>query len=105
VLDGLSDAHLVAVDSALDDSIASTLGHIIGCEAYWLSEAEIEPRFGRPGKDEQTVAAFRKALDLIDEQYADVLVETPDDPNILFGLSRVGCNQRSAHATCGISPA
>ena len=96
VLDGLSDAHLVAVDSALDDSIANTLGHIVGVEAYWLREVEIEPRFERPGKGEQTVAVFREALDRIDEQYADVLAKTPDDPNILFGLSRV-CQHALLH--------
>ena len=96
VLDGLSDAHLVAMDPALDDSVVNTLGHIVGVEAYWLREVEIAPRFERPGKGEQSVGVFRDTLDLIEEQYADALAETPDDPNILFGLSRV-CQHALLH--------
>ena len=77
--------------------IAGVIKHICDAERYWLREVQIEPAFASPQQSEWRVDAFQEALDKIEKQYHEVLSAKPDDPDILFGLSRV-CQHNLYHA-------
>ena len=74
---------------AFGTCIGEEVAQIIGVEAYWLTEVQIEPGFGRPPRKNWTEAAFNSALDRIQERYETILAEKGLQKDILFGLGRV----------------
>lgn len=78
-------------------SIAGVVKHICEAECYWLREVHIEPEFVPPQQSEWRAEVFQEALDTIEKQYHRILAGKPNDPDILFGLSRV-CQHNVYHA-------
>jgi hypothetical protein len=77
-------------------SIAGLIRHVCDAECYWLREVGLRPEFEPPATDETDAAALDAVLGQVEKQYHQVLADEPDDPNILFGLSRV-CQHNLYH--------
>ena len=88
-LEGIPENLLSKRVVALEISIGDEIAHVIGCEAYWLREVGIVPKFSAPPPDDRSGIASIQALDRIDEQYKEILIDRDLNENILFGLGRV----------------
>ena len=86
---GVAGAHLVAESVAGDDTIGEQLSHLIGVEAYWLREVQIDPRFDRFGREAWSETRFLEEFVKIEARYKEVLEEKGLDKGVLWGLGRV----------------
>ena len=86
---GLSDEQMAAPSVTGDDPIGEQLSHLIGVEAYWLREVQVDPMFDRFGREAWTESRFLEEFTNIEVQYGEVLAERGSDKGVLWGLGRV----------------
>lgn len=87
-IQGLPDDQMTAEPISGDVSIGEQLSHLVGVEAYWLREVQIEPKFTRPAREAWTEGNFLAVFEEIERQYEEVLGTREGDPDVLFGLGR-----------------
>ena len=76
--------------------IGAIVAHLCGVEMERLGEANIRAKFAAPRQVDWNAQTFGGILDLIEEQYCDVLERCPKDKQVLFGLGRV-CQHNLYH--------
>lgn len=86
---GMLDDKMREEPASGEDSVGEQLSHLVGVEAYWLREVEIEPTFDRFGRDEWSEPLFVEVLARIEAQYRDIFGEQGLRKDVLWGLGRV----------------
>jgi len=76
--------------------IGAIIAHLCDTDVHWLDEVGMIAKFAAPRQADRNARMFETILDLIEQQYREVLTASPKDRHVLFGMGRV-CQHNLHH--------
>jgi hypothetical protein len=76
--------------------IGAIVTHLCEVAAHRLGEMHLRPNFAAPAPGDWNARTLAGILDRVEDQYRDILAQTPKDRHVLFGLGRL-CQHNLYH--------